>query len=112
MENSKIREKARLLMGENTIKWLTLQLYPVSVFDRKYNLMRKMMSVKSNLDLYPKAKKILLEWVLKQEDDLSQSTKIEILRYESGYGLVDCKTILILNNWSMSKSRNYLKERR
>ena len=112
MQNKEIREKARKFMGDNSIKWLTLQMYPVSVFDRKYNLMRKMMSTKSNLDLYPKAKKILVAWIDKKEDALSQSTKIEILRYESGYGLVDCKTTLIINNWSMSKSRDYLKERR
>ena len=69
MENNEIRRKIRdfLISKDKSYKWLTLELFPVSVFQQKYNLLRKMLSRKGDMDLYPIAKEVLVGWLTKEE---------------------------------------------
>ena len=67
MENEKLKEQVKRLMGRNSIKWLTLEVFPTRLFLRKYDLLRKMLSPRGNLDLYPNAKEVLIEWCEEQE---------------------------------------------
>jgi hypothetical protein len=69
MDNKELRKRILEILEskDKSYKWLTLELFPTSIFDRKYSLLRKMLSRKGDMDLYPIAKEVLIVWLNKEE---------------------------------------------
>ena len=65
----RMRIKIHLIKMGKTLKWLAVDLYPPSEIEAKYGTLRKVMSMKGNMDLYPKVKTTLKQW-LENRDNL------------------------------------------